>query len=153
MVLKIPVNSRNFKISKVARYGICSKKSRLMYMLHWESLSMLRRRNESTSLKMDVPVLYRKDFQSWIITVPPTRRSWSYTFLSSRKGTSLLAELINCFWIAPNLSHHSNQAASNPSQVTTEMWNSERSLLVEPRRQKEKNNRLCFASVRVDMSL
>lgn len=93
--------------------------------------------------------IQKRFLESWTITVPSMRRSWSYTFLSSRKGTSLLAELINYFWIAPNLSHHSYQAAPNPSQVTTEMWNSDTSLLVEPRRQKGRNDRLHFPSARI----
>lgn len=129
--------------------GYAVKKQSDLYVPLKKPLSAEDKKRKHQTENGHASSIQKRFLESWTITVPSMRRSWSYTFLSSRKGTSLLAELINYFWIAPNLSHHSYQAAPNPSQVTTEMWNSDTSLLGEPRRQKGRNDRLHFPSARI----
>lgn len=128
--------------------GYAVKKQTDLYAPLRNPLSVVDKKRKHQTENGRASSIQNRYRESWTVTVPPMRRSWSYTFVWSGKGTSLLAELINYSWIAPNLSHHPYQAAPNPSQVTTEMWNGERSLLVDPRRQKERNDRLHFPSAR-----
>lgn len=147
LVLKILVNAHNF-INKVVRDQVCSKMQTdfrvcsKMQTDFCERLSVLRTGAEITRVKMDVPGRTEGFSESWTTAVPPMKRSWDYTFLSRTKCTTLLTEVIDHFWTAPdlasNLPHPSYQAAPNPSQVTPEVWNHKRSLLVEPRRQKRR---------------
>lgn len=91
-------------------------KSRLIYMLHWERLSVLKTRKHQTE-NGHASSLQKRFFVSWTITVPAMSRSWRYAFLSSRKVTSLLAEIINYYWIAPNLSVTSLLLISSKSKL------------------------------------
>lgn len=148
LVLKILVNAHNLIVNKVVR--ACSKIAD-WFLCFTEKASRCWGQERNHQTENGPASSIQEGFsESWTTAVPPMKRSWCYTFLPSRKGTTLLTELIHYFWAAPNLAsnlpHPSYQAAPNPSQVTTEMWTHKRSLFVEPRRQKEKSDKPNFTS-------
>lgn len=110
-------------------------------MFIWESLSILRtKKKKSTRLKMDVPVVHMRDFQSHGTLQCLLLGEDMLHFLIKKKKISFLAELINYYRIGPNPLHHSYQAAPNPSRGFTEMWKGEIILLVDPRRQNSRQH-------------